>query len=85
LPRISAKPVHHLADSRAPKSRPLEEKMTRDQMTPNSQTPQRRDHELDRRYGAIGISAVAAAVRCQKLGNKPVRSRESEKESDQAA
>jgi hypothetical protein len=77
--------MHHLGDSRAAKPRPLEEKMTREQTIPNSQSPQRRDNELDRRYGAIGISAVAAAVRCQKLGNKPARSRERDKESEQAA
>lgn len=33
--------------------------------------PLRRDQELDRRYGAIGISAVAAAVRYQGTIRNP--------------
>jgi hypothetical protein len=44
----------------------------------NALSPPRRDHELDRRYGAIGISAVAAAVRCQNLGKKLSRTHEDE-------
>ena len=33
--------------------------------------PQHRDQELDRRYGAIGISAVAAAIRYQGMARNP--------------
>lgn len=37
-----------------------------------SQVSRRQDGELDRRYGKIGISAVAAAVRCK--GEEPRKS-----------
>jgi hypothetical protein len=43
--------------------------MTSEQSAPNVQSSSRRDQELDGRYGQIGISAVAAAVRCQKFGS----------------
>jgi hypothetical protein len=32
------------------------------------QSQRKRDQEIDRRYGAIGIAAVAAAVRYQSIG-----------------
>jgi hypothetical protein len=41
-------------------------------MQANNKTNPAREHpELDRRYGAIGISAVAAAVRYQSDGKNP--------------
>jgi hypothetical protein len=36
----------------------------------NKKNPERERPDLDRRYGAIGISAVAAAVRYQSDNNK---------------
>jgi hypothetical protein len=38
--------------------------------------------ELDRRYGEIGISAVAAAVRCRSEERTTTRSRRQPHESD---
>ena len=37
----------------------------------NKNNPGREHPDLDRRYGAIGISAVAAAVRYQSDGKNP--------------
>ena len=37
----------------------------------NKNNPGRENPDLDRRYGAIGISAVAAAVRYQSDGKNP--------------
>jgi hypothetical protein len=37
----------------------------------NNKNPAREHPDLDRRYGAIGISAVAAAVRYQSDGKNP--------------
>ena len=37
----------------------------------NKNNPGREHPDLDRRYGAIGISAVAAAVRYQSDSKKP--------------
>ena len=42
--------------------------MTSEKTDPNAQSQRRRDQEIDRRYGAIGIAAVAAAVRYQSIG-----------------
>jgi hypothetical protein len=41
--------------------------MTSEQTVPDvlTQSQRKRDHEIDQRYGAIGIAAVAAAVRYQ--------------------
>ena len=42
--------------------------MTSEKTDPNAQKSQRkRDQEIDARYGAIGIAAVAAAVRYQSI------------------
>jgi hypothetical protein len=50
--------------------------MTSQKTDPNAQTQRRRDQDLDGRYGAIGIAAVAAAIRCQSLGQaKPAARR----------
>ena len=43
--------------------------MTSEKSLPPAREP-RPDHELDRRYGAIGISAVAAAVRFHGAGKR---------------
>jgi hypothetical protein len=40
-------------------------------MQANKNNPAREEPELDRRYGAIGISAVAAAVRYQSDCKNP--------------
>jgi len=42
--------------------------MTSEKAAPFTQSQQRRDQEIDARYGAIGIAAVAAAVRYQSIG-----------------
>ena len=42
--------------------------MTSVKTDPNAQSQRRRDQEIDARYGAIGIAAVAAAVRYQSIG-----------------
>lgn len=42
--------------------------MTSEKKDPNTQSQRTRDQEIDRRYGAIGIAAVAAAVRYQSIG-----------------
>ena len=42
--------------------------MTSESMDPSVPSQRKRDQEIDARYGAIGIAAVAAAVRCQNLG-----------------
>jgi hypothetical protein len=39
--------------------------MTSETMDPNAPSQRKRDQEIDARYGAIGIAAVAAAVRYQ--------------------
>jgi hypothetical protein len=41
----------------------METVMSSEKTPARQREAQRPDHELDRRYGAIGISAVAAAVR----------------------
>ena len=46
--------------------------MTSEKSAPATQRAPRRDQELDRRYGAIGISAVAAAVRYHSAAKTPV-------------
>jgi hypothetical protein len=46
--------------------------MTSEKTDPNAHKSQRRrDQEIDARYGAIGIQAVAAAVRYQSIGKTP--------------
>lgn len=47
--------------------------MTSEKTARREQEPPRRD-ELDRRYGKIGIPAVAAAVRYQAAANIPAES-----------
>ena len=42
--------------------------MTSKETAPNAQSQRKRDQEIDGRYGAIGIAAVAAAVRYQSIG-----------------
>ena len=42
--------------------------MTSEKTDPQMQSQRVRDQEIDGRYGAIGIGAVAAAVRYQRLG-----------------
>jgi hypothetical protein len=44
--------------------------------------PQRRDQELDRRYGEIGISAVAAAMRYQSIDRTLPHARERDERSE---
>ena len=45
--------------------------MTAKKTEPNAQGQRRRDDEIDAHYGAIGIQAVAAAVRYQSIGKQP--------------
>jgi hypothetical protein len=53
---------------------------------PNAQSQRRRDQEIDGRYGAIGIAAVAAAVRYQSIGRpKPTGSYSTDERFEQAA
>jgi hypothetical protein len=53
---------------------------------PNAQSQRRRDQEIDERYGAIGIAAVAAAVRYQSVARtKPASSRGVDERFEQAA
>jgi hypothetical protein len=61
--------------------------MTSKKTDPNAQSQRRRDQEIDARYGAIGIQAVAAAVRFQQAGEAPKPTqRQSDKEwPEQAA
>jgi hypothetical protein len=61
--------------------------MTSKVMDPNTQSQRKRDQEIDARYGAIGIAAVAAAVRYQSLGKpKPPTARQAKDDrSDEAA
>lgn len=57
--------------------------MKADQTVTNTKSsPQPRDQEIDRRYGAIGISAVAAAVRCQNLDQQSAPPRERDERSE---
>ena len=49
----------------------VEEMMTSKTTEPNAQSQRRRDQEIDARYGAIGIQAVAAAVRYHSAGKTP--------------
>jgi hypothetical protein len=86
-PRISVKSAHHIDRNRASDVTPFfrRKEMTREQAQPNPQPNQRREQELDRRYGAIGISAVAAAVRCQNLGKTPAHARKQDDRSERAA
>jgi hypothetical protein len=58
--------------------------MKSDKTVPNPHTPQRRDQELDRRYGAIGISAVAAAMRYQSIDRTLPHIRERDERSERA-
>ena len=51
--------------------RRVEDMMTSKKTEPNAQSQRRRDQEIDARYGAIGIQAVAAAVRYQSIGKQP--------------
>jgi hypothetical protein len=48
----------------------------------NEQDHRRSSCELDDRYGEIGISAVAAAVRCRSEDRSAKRSRHLPQESD---
>jgi hypothetical protein len=41
--------------------------MTSEKTDPNAYSQRKRDQEIDARYGAIGIQAVAAACRYQSL------------------
>jgi hypothetical protein len=65
----------------------VETMMTSEKTVPSAQTQRRRDEEIDGRYGAIGIAAVAAASRYPSIGKaKPPASRQGEDDrSDQAA
>jgi hypothetical protein len=49
----------------------VEDMMTAKKTEPSVQSQRRRDQEIDARYGAIGIQAVAAAVRYQSAGKQP--------------
>lgn len=42
----------------------------------SAQSQRRRDQEIDSRYGAIGIAAVAAAVRYQDTGAQSQRKKD---------
>ena len=61
--------------------------MTSEKTDPNAKTQRKRDQEIDGRYGAIGIQAVAAAVRYQSKAQapSPANRRRDEKWPDQAA
>lgn len=50
--------------------------MKSEHSTHTAKPAQRRDQELDGRYGKIGIPAVAAAVRCQKFDTTAALPRE---------
>lgn len=52
------------------KSRGVEDMMTAKKTEPSAQSQRHRDQEIDARYGAIGIQAVAAAVRYQSAGKQ---------------
>jgi hypothetical protein len=58
----------------------VEETMKSKKTEPNAQSQRRRDQEIDARYGAIGIQAVAAAVRYQSASKPaaPANPREDE-------
>ncbi|MPZ58775.1 MAG: hypothetical protein GEU91_20240 [Rhizobiales bacterium] len=52
-----------------------------------AQSQRKRDQEIDGRYGAIGIPAVAAAIRYQSIGKaqEPAPARWNDDWPDQAA
>jgi hypothetical protein len=56
--------------------RRVENNMTPEKTDPSAPSQRKRDQEIDGRYGAIGIAAVAAAVRYNtaKVKAAPVRS-----------
>jgi hypothetical protein len=68
LPPTFAKPLSHEARAGHSEPRRVENMMTSVKTDPNAQSQRRRDQEIDARYGAIGIAAVAAAVRYQSIG-----------------
>ena len=68
LPPTFAKPFRHDVRAGHREPRRVENMMTPVKTDPNAQSQRRRDQEIDARYGAIGIAAVAAAVRYQNIG-----------------
>lgn len=66
-----AKPVSDKRTAAHSRQRRVEKTMTSEKRDPNAQSQRKRDQEIDGRYGAIGIAAVAAAVRYQSSGKTP--------------
>jgi len=67
LPPTFAQPKRHQAPA-VHFSRCVEKMMKSQKTDPNAQSQRSGDQEIEERYGAIGIAAVAAAVRYQSLG-----------------
>lgn len=61
--------------------------MTSKKTDPNTQSQRKRDQEIDGRYGAIGIAAVAAAMRYQTIDKPPAPAgrRDTDDRSEEAA
>jgi len=80
-----AQPLGHQAFA-VHSARRMEDMMTSQKADPDAQSQRRRDLEIDGRYGAIGIAAVAAAVRYQSLGRaKPASAHRADERSERAA
>jgi hypothetical protein len=89
LLRTFAQSGRHVEPAGHTELRRLEDQMTLQKTDPNAQSQKRRDQEIDGRYGAIGIAAVAAAVRYQSIAptktTAPTSRRHDEDWPDQAA
>ena len=63
-----ALPFSHETPAAHSQLRRVEDMMTSVKTDPNAQSQRKRDQEIDGRYGAIGIAAVAAAARYHSAG-----------------